>query len=186
MRRFVTLFIAMLLMGREAHAQSHAREWLSHITLTAAGTTAAKILADKPALGAVFGISYAAGHHYMTLRLNDWEVGRTGRGAAMIGPIAVGLALTLIFDEDKPKRIQTGLLRAPVIPDFSNKGQFAGHGKRPMAFRPAIPAMALGSSGRWQKRSIHSDMVPQVASVSNPHSQHQPILIPIKAIFTVP
>lgn len=98
MRRVLTVAVASFLFATSAHAQSRTWDWASHVVITAAGVTATELIADKPSLGAAFGLAFAAGYHYMTLRVNDWEVGKTGRGAAMIGPIVTAVALTLIFE----------------------------------------------------------------------------------------
>lgn len=74
------------------------RTWISHVLLTAASTTTAEVVANRPGVGALFGIAYSLGQEYMDLEIENWEVGKTRRGAGMLGPIVVGLALTTIFN----------------------------------------------------------------------------------------
>lgn len=86
---------------QRAGAQSTPREWIVQTLITAGAAVAADWLADEPGLGAAFGIAYAAGHHYMGLRIEDWEVGKTNHGAGLIGPVVIGVALAILLDEGR-------------------------------------------------------------------------------------
>ena len=93
-------FAFALTCAQRADAQSSPTDWLVQTLVTAGAALAADWIADEPGLGAAFGVAYAAGNYYMGLRVEDWEVGETNRGAGMISAVVIGIAVTILLDDE--------------------------------------------------------------------------------------